>query len=148
LPPARRPGDRKPSDGTLVIIPTYDEVENLPLILARVRKARPDVHVLVVDDGSPDGTGDLADELSAADRAHVHVMHRTAKDGLGAAYLAAFAWGLEQGYSVLVEMFSCPARYKVCNDVMPAALRMLRMPRIFPQTTCVSLASITSTSSL
>jgi len=103
-PPARRPGDRKPSDGTLVIIPTYNEVENLPLILARVRKARPDVHVLVVDDGSPDGTGDLADELSAADRAHVHVMHRTAKDGLGAAYLAAFAWGLEQGYSVLVEM--------------------------------------------
>ena len=103
-PPARRPNGRKPSDRTLVIVPTYNEIENLPLILGRVRKARPDVHVLVVDDGSPDGTGELADQLAAADRAHVHVMHRTAKDGLGAAYLAAFAWGLERGYSVLVEM--------------------------------------------
>lgn len=94
----------KPSDRTLVIIPTYNEIENLPLIVGRVRKARPDVHVLVVDDGSPDGTGDLADELVAANPAHLHVMHRNAKDGLGAAYLAAFAWGLERGYSVLVEM--------------------------------------------
>jgi len=93
-----------PARRTLVIIPTYNELENLPLILGRVHKARPDVHVLVVDDSSPDGTGDLADELSLADPDRVHVMHRTAKDGLGAAYLAGFAWGLARQYSVLVEM--------------------------------------------
>ena len=95
----------RPSDRTLVIIPTYNELENLPLIVGRVHKSLPDVHILVVDDGSPDGTGQLADELAAADsRQRIEVMHRTAKDGLGAAYLAAFAWGLERGYSVLVEM--------------------------------------------
>lgn len=94
----------RPSRRTLVIIPTYNERENLPLIIARVRKARPDVHILVVDDGSPDGTGQLADEMAAAEPDHIQVMHRTAKDGLGAAYLAAFSWGLERGYNVLVEM--------------------------------------------
>ena len=93
-----------PSERTLVIIPTYNEIENLPLIVARVHRARPDVHVLVVDDGSPDGTGKLADELALADPDRVHVMHRDAKDGLGAAYLAGFAWGLGRQYSVLVEM--------------------------------------------
>lgn len=94
----------RPSRRTLVIIPTYNERENLPLIIARVRKARPDVHILVVDDGSPDGTGQLADEMAAAEPNHIQVMHRTAKDGLGAAYLAAFSWGLERGYNILVEM--------------------------------------------
>lgn len=93
-----------PSSRTLVIIPTYNESENLPLIMGRVRKAQPEVHVLVVDDGSPDGTGALADEFAAADPDRIHVMHRTAKNGLGAAYLAAFAWGLDRGYNVLVEM--------------------------------------------
>ncbi len=93
-----------PSARTLVIIPTYNEIENLPLILDRVHKARPDVHVLVVDDGSPDGTGELADEMAAKDPGWLHVLHRTAKDGLGAAYLAAFGWGLERDYRVLVEM--------------------------------------------
>ena len=103
--PDKAPGDAElPSRRTLVIIPTYNEVENLPLIIGRVRKARPDVHILVVDDGSPDGTGELAEDLAAAARGQIHVMHRTAKDGLGAAYLAAFDWGLERGYSVLVEM--------------------------------------------
>ncbi len=87
-----------------MIIPTYNELENLPLIVGRVHKARPDVHVLIVDDGSPDGTGELADELSLADPDRVHVMHRTVKDGLGAAYLAGFAWGLSRQYTVLVEM--------------------------------------------
>ena len=93
-----------PSRQTLVIIPTYNELENLPLIVGRVRKARPDVHILVVDDGSPDGTGRLADEMASAEPDRINVMHRTAKDGLGAAYLVAFGWGLERGYSVLVEM--------------------------------------------
>nr|WP_018599639.1 polyprenol monophosphomannose synthase [Mycobacterium sp. 155] len=99
-----RQDDGKPSRRTLVIIPTYNELENLPLIVGRVHRARPDVHVLIVDDGSPDGTGDLADELALADPDRVHVMHRTTKAGLGAAYLAGFAWGLGRGYSVLVEM--------------------------------------------
>jgi glycosyltransferase involved in cell wall biosynthesis len=97
------PGNR-PSQRVLVIIPTFNERENLPLIHARLKQACPDVHLLVVDDNSPDGTGQLADELSAADPGRTHVMHRTAKDGLGAAYLAGFAWGLSRDYSVLVEM--------------------------------------------
>jgi dolichol-phosphate mannosyltransferase len=87
-----------------VIIPTYNERENLPLIVGRVHQASPEVHILIVDDGSPDGTGQLADELALADPDRVHVMHRTSKAGLGAAYLAGFAWGLGRGYSVLVEM--------------------------------------------
>jgi len=96
-------GDR-PSQRTLVIIPTYNERDNLPLIVGRVHAARPEVHVLVVDDGSPDGTGELANELSLADPDRVHVLHRTSKAGLGAAYLAGFAWGLGREYTVLVEM--------------------------------------------
>jgi dolichol-phosphate mannosyltransferase len=94
----------RPSLHTLVVIPTYNELENLPLILVRLQQARPDVHVLVVHDGSPDGTGRLADELAAADPERLHVMHRTAKAGLGAAYLAGFAWGLARHYEVVVEM--------------------------------------------
>jgi dolichol-phosphate mannosyltransferase len=102
-PVSRIAGDR-PTLRTLVIIPTYNELENLSLILRRLHQARPDVHVLVVDDSSPDGTGQRADELASADPDRVHVMHRTAKDGLGAAYLAGFAWGLSRQYTTLVEM--------------------------------------------
>ena len=87
----------------LVCIPTYDERENLPLIVARVRSSVPEAEILVVDDDSPDGTGDVADALAAVDAA-VHVLHRTEKAGLGAAYLAAFRWGLDHGADVLVEM--------------------------------------------
>src|ERR1700748_2315192 len=94
----------QPSQRVLVIIPTYNEPENLPLIHGRVKAACPDVHVLIVDDNSPDGTGRLADELSAADPGQTHVMHRTVKNGLGAAYLEGFAWGLSRQYSVIVEM--------------------------------------------
>lgn len=95
----------KPSDKTLVIIPTYNEKENLPLIIGRLHAAVPTADVLVVDDGSPDGTGDIADGLAAEDEGErIHVMHRTEKAGLGAAYIAGFKWGLERGYSVLVEM--------------------------------------------
>jgi len=85
-------------------VPTYNEIENLPRIVERIHKARPDVHILIVDDNSPDGTGALADEYALSDPDRMHVMHRTAKGGLGAAYLAAFTWGLGRGYSVLVEM--------------------------------------------
>ncbi|ROO88396.1 dolichol-phosphate mannosyltransferase [Actinocorallia herbida] len=87
----------------VVIIPTYNERDNLPLITARVRAAVPGADLLVVDDDSPDGTGLLADELAAADD-HVHVLHRTAKNGLGAAYLAGFRWAIEHGYDIMVEM--------------------------------------------
>jgi dolichol-phosphate mannosyltransferase len=87
----------------LVIVPTYNERENLPLITARVRAAVPEAHVLVADDNSPDGTGVLADDLAGTDD-HVHVMHRRGKEGLGAAYLAGFDWALDNGYDVVVEM--------------------------------------------
>ena len=101
---AGREAVAKPSARTLVIIPTYNERDNLLKIVGRVTDAAPQVHVLIVDDGSPDGTGALADELALADPDRVHVMHRTSKDGLGAAYLAGFAWGLSRQYTVLVEM--------------------------------------------
>ena len=91
------------SGGVLVIIPTYNESESLPGVLERLRHAVPEAHVLVADDNSPDGTGALADALAAKDD-HVHVLHRAGKEGLGKAYLAGFAWGLERGYDVIVEM--------------------------------------------
>ena len=91
------------SDTTLVIIPTFNEIENLPLITKRVREATPEVHILIVDDSSPDGTGELADELSEKDD-HLHVIHRKSKDGLLGAYIAGFRWGLERDYQVLCEM--------------------------------------------
>ena len=91
------------SGGVLVIIPTYNESDSLPGVLGRLRRAVPEAHVLVADDNSPDGTGALADALSAQDD-HVHVLHRAGKEGLGKAYLAGFAWGLERGYDVIVEM--------------------------------------------
>lgn len=87
----------------LVVIPTYNEADNIEPIVKRLRVSVPEAHALVVDDGSPDGTGDLADGLAAADD-HVHVMHRTAKNGLGAAYIAGFRWALENGYEAVVEM--------------------------------------------
>jgi dolichol-phosphate mannosyltransferase len=87
----------------LVIIPTYNEAENVESIVGRVRSATPDVDILIADDNSPDGTGQIADRLAAADD-HVHVLHREGKQGLGAAYLAGFAWGTEREYDVLVEM--------------------------------------------
>jgi dolichol-phosphate mannosyltransferase len=93
-----------PIDGPgVVVIPTYNEAPNIELIVDRVRASVPSFDVLIVDDGSPDGTGEIADELSAADD-HVHVMHRTAKAGLGAAYLAGFAWALNRDYEYVVEM--------------------------------------------
>lgn len=89
--------------GALVVIPTYDERDNLAATLARLHQAVPDARALVVDDASPDGTGQLADELAARDR-RVSVLHRQTKAGLGAAYVAGFRWGLERDFDVLVEM--------------------------------------------
>ena len=96
--------DHTPDLGRVVmVVPTYNEADNIAWIVGRLRAAQPSLDVLVVDDGSPDGTGDIADALAAADP-QVHVMHRTAKGGLGAAYLAGFAWALERGYDVIGEM--------------------------------------------
>lgn len=92
-----------PLGTALVIIPTYNEAENIKKIVGRVRAAVPEAHVLVADDNSPDGTGKLADEVAAEDE-QVQVLHRRGKEGLGAAYLAGFRWGIEHGYGVLVEM--------------------------------------------
>ncbi|MBC6450668.1 polyprenol monophosphomannose synthase [Actinokineospora xionganensis] len=87
----------------LVVIPTYNERDNLGPIVERLHAVLPTTHVLVVDDGSPDGTGDLADAMAAADE-RVNVLHRTEKAGLGAAYVAGFQWALERDYAVIVEM--------------------------------------------
>lgn len=93
----------QPLPPTLIVIPTYDEREALPGTLSRLRAAVPEAHVLVVDDSSPDGTGQWAESIAAQDPA-VHVLHRAGKQGLGPAYLAGFAWGLERGYRLLGEM--------------------------------------------
>ena len=88
---------------TLVIIPTYNERRALPDTLGRLRAAVPGADALVVDDGSPDGTGEWADEAAGSDP-QVHVLHRQSKDGLGRAYIAGFGWALDRGYELVVEM--------------------------------------------
>jgi dolichol-phosphate mannosyltransferase len=88
---------------TVVVMPTYNERQNLESITGRVRAAMPAADLLVVDDNSPDGTGDIADKLAETDP-HVQVMHRTEKAGLGRAYIAGFGWALDEGYDVIVEM--------------------------------------------
>ena len=86
-----------------VVIPTYNERDNIRPVTARVRAAVPGADLLIVDDNSPDGTGQIADELAAADK-HIRVLHRPAKAGLGAAYIAGFQAALDQGYDTIVEM--------------------------------------------
>lgn len=89
---------------SLIVIPTYNEIENLPSLLGAVLEVTPaEVEILVVDDGSPDGTGKLADTW-AQKNPRVHVLHRQGKLGLGTAYVAGFRWGLEQGFDLLIEM--------------------------------------------
>jgi dolichol-phosphate mannosyltransferase len=90
---------------TLVVLPTYEEAANIAEVLERLRAAAPDVEVLVVDDGSPDGTADLADAIGA-ELGQIEVMRRPGKAGLGSAYRAGFALGLERGFEALVEMDS------------------------------------------
>jgi len=87
----------------LIVVPTYNESDNIKSIITRARASVPEAHILVADDNSPDGTGELADAIAELDN-QVSVLHRTAKEGLGAAYIAGFRWGLERGYDVLVEM--------------------------------------------
>ena len=87
----------------LVIIPTYNEAKNLPQIVPAILRQDPRIEILVVDDNSPDGTGDLADRMSQA-KPRVHVLHRLAKEGLGRAYLAGFRWALDNGFQAIFEM--------------------------------------------
>ncbi len=94
---------RGPAGRVAVIIPTYNERENLEPIVARLRSAVPAADVLVVDDNSPDGTGKIAEKL-ALDDDQIYVLHRPGKQGLGAAYLAGFGWALDRGYDAIVEM--------------------------------------------
>lgn len=100
-----RPDPTAPANAAraLVVLPTYNERENLAQIVPAILAAAPEVDVLVVDDGSPDGTGALADGLAAAEP-RVTVLHRARKDGLGRAYLAGFAVALERGYGRVLEM--------------------------------------------
>jgi dolichol-phosphate mannosyltransferase len=93
----------KSPNRALVCLPTYDERDNLEPITRAILAATPEVDVLVIDDSSPDGTGELADRLAAAEP-RMHVLHRAAKQGLGKAYLAGFAWALQRGYPLVLEM--------------------------------------------
>ena len=91
------------SQKALVIVPTYNERENLPPLVERIFSLPVEIELLIVDDNSPDGTGKLADEL-AAKNPRLHVLHRAEKNGLGRAYCAGFAWALERGYEFIMEM--------------------------------------------
>lgn len=88
---------------TLVITPTYDEAGNVPVLLRRIRSVLPDAEVLVVDDASPDGTADLAEQVGR-ETGGVHVLRRAAKEGLGPAYKAGMSWAIERGYDAIVQM--------------------------------------------
>jgi dolichol-phosphate mannosyltransferase len=97
--------DTKNAEGAeaVICIPTYNEIENLPRIVPAALQALPAAQLLIVDDSSPDGTGQLADQLAAGD-ARIHVLHRAAKEGLGRAYLAAFAWAIERDFRYVFEL--------------------------------------------
>ncbi len=98
---------------TLIIIPTYNELENLPPLLKEIFSYAPATDILIVDDNSPDGTGELADRMSA-ENPHIHVLHRAGKLGLGTAYIAGFHYAIDHGYDAAFEMdadFSHDPRY-------------------------------------
>ncbi len=92
-----------PEPSPLVVVPTYNELENLPRVLRAIRESLPIAHILVVDDNSPDGTGAVADGF-AIDDSQIHVLHRTEKAGLGRAYIAGFKWALDRKYTHIFEM--------------------------------------------
>ena len=107
---------------TLVVIPTYNEAESIAGLMEQVLAAHPGVDVLVVDDGSPDGTADIVDKAMTAE-SRLHLLERTAKEGLGAAYRAGFRWGLDRGYDALVEI---DAGFSHPPDRLPALLGALK----------------------
>jgi len=108
---------------TLIAVPTYNEKENIPSLLERLMELPSEVHVLVIDDGSPDGTGDLVEAWIARSEGRVHLMRRAGKMGLGSAYIAAFRWALERDYELVFEMdadFSHDPKY--VPDMLAAAV--------------------------
>ena len=111
-----------PDQRLLVLIPTYNERENLPRIVPLVLEQHPGIEILVIDDGSPDGTGQLAEEMAGGEP-RVHVLHRTEKLGLGPAYLAGFKWGLARGYPLLCEM---DADLSHSPEMLPAFMEQTR----------------------
>jgi dolichol-phosphate mannosyltransferase len=108
-------------DRILVIVPTYNEATNLPQIVPEILKQDPRIELLVVDDNSPDGTGDLADRMSQT-KPRVHVLHRAVKEGLGRAYIAGFQWALLHGFQVIFEM---DADFSHDPDFLPAFLKAI-----------------------
>jgi dolichol-phosphate mannosyltransferase len=116
--PAR---ERPPLERILVIVPTYNEARNLAQIVPSILKQDPRLEILVVDDNSPDGTGDLADRM-AQTKSRIHVLHRQAKEGLGRAYIAGFRWGLAQGFQAMFEM---DADFSHDPSFLPAFLRAI-----------------------
>jgi dolichol-phosphate mannosyltransferase len=109
-------------NNTLIVVPTYNERENLPRMAQRLLHLPVKVDLLVVDDNSPDGTGKLADEL-AAKHPEIHVLHRQEKNGLGRAYLAGFKWALEKGYEFVFEM---DGDFSHNPDDIPAFLELIQ----------------------
>ncbi len=103
VPNVTVPTPTSPPKRVLIVMPTYNEAENIDRIVPAVLEAAPDVHMLIVDDNSPDGTGQMADALADA-HPRVHVLHRTSKDGIGRAYIAGFRWALERDYDAMFEM--------------------------------------------
>ena len=93
-----------PAMNSLVVVPTYNEVDNLAAIVESILEHAPETHILIVDDNSPDGTGALADKLNQARPEQVFVLHRARKDGLGQAYVEGFRFALDRGYDVIVQM--------------------------------------------
>jgi len=110
------------SDRTLVIVPTYNEIENISRIITAVLGQDTSIDVLVVDDGSPDGTGDLADQI-AAENSRVHVLHRAGKLGLGTAYVMGFKWALAREYEFVFEM---DADFSHSPDAIPEFLQAIK----------------------
>ncbi len=93
------------TENVLIVVPTYNEAENLPLLAAEIWALNmPNLYILVVDDNSPDGTGDIAEELTQPHPNRLHLLRRSAKEGLGRAYIAGFKWGLARGYSYIIQM--------------------------------------------
>jgi dolichol-phosphate mannosyltransferase len=108
-------------DRTLIIVPTYNEKDNIERLIEAVLKQDPSIEMLIVDDGSPDGTGSLVDAI-AAHNPRVHVLHRAAKLGLGTAYVAGFKWALERDYQFIGEM---DADFSHNPDKLPVFLKTL-----------------------
>ena len=90
-------------DKFLVVIPTYNEAKTVPILITSLLSLIPDISILIVDDSSPDGTGKLCEDIASRDQ-RVHVLHRSEKQGLGAAYLAGFSWGLSREFNLIAEM--------------------------------------------